>query len=42
MSKEIISIAGTSKGADTSIVLRPAYTKNFRKMRIREILAKPR
>ena len=42
MGKEVISIAGNSKGADTSIVIKPAYTKNFRKMRIREILAKPR
>ena len=42
MSKEVISIAGTDRGADTAIVLQPAYTRKFTELRIREILAKPR
>lgn len=42
MSKNVISIAGTDKGADTSVVIRPAYTRFFTKLRVREILAKPR
>jgi len=42
MSQEIVSIAGTGEGADTAIVLKPTYARNFREMRIREILAKPR
>jgi hypothetical protein len=42
VSKEIISIAGTGEGADTAIVLKPAYTRRFRDLEILEILAKPR
>ncbi len=37
-----ISIGGTSEGADTAILLRPAHAQNFFDMRILEILAKPR
>lgn len=42
MAHEVIAIAGTSSGADTAIVLRPAYTRKFKDLQIREILAKPR
>ena len=42
MSEEVISIAGTDRGADTAIVIKPAYTRKFSELRIREILAKPR
>lgn len=42
MSKEVISIAGTGAGADTAIVVQPAYCREFKKLRILEILAKPR
>ena len=42
MSRDVISIAGTDSGADTAIVLRPAYSRTFKSLRIREILAKPR
>jgi len=42
MDRDLISIAGTSEGADTAIVMKPAYAKDFTKLRIREILAKPR
>ena len=42
MSADVIPVAGTSEGADTAIVVRPAYTRFFTKLRIREILAKPR
>jgi len=42
MSREVISIAGTDSGTDTAIVLRPTYSRRFKKLRIREILAKPR
>jgi hypothetical protein len=41
-SQEIVSIAGTGEGADTAIVLKPAYTRKFTDLEIREILAKPR
>ena len=42
MSREVISIAGTSSGADTAIVCKPAYPRTFLQLEIREILAKPR
>jgi hypothetical protein len=42
MSQEAIAIAGTGSGADTAIVIQPAYSRKFQKLQIREILAKPR
>jgi len=42
ISREVIAIAGTGSGADTAIVLQPAYSRKFTELRIREILAKPR
>jgi uncharacterized protein len=42
MNREVISIAGTSSGADTAIVCKPAYPRTFHELEIREILAKPR
>ena len=42
MSKELIAVAGTDEGADTAIVIKPAYAKDFKSLDIREILAKPR
>ena len=42
MAKDLISVAGTGDGADTVIVVTPAYAKNFTDFRVREILAKPR
>lgn len=40
--KEVISIAGTGKGADTAIVVQPANTTRIFDMTIKEIIAKPR
>lgn len=40
--KEIITIAGTSRGADTALVIKPACTARFFDLEIREIIAKPR
>ncbi len=42
MEQEVISIAGSDAGADTSLVLRPTYTNQFFNLRILELLAKPR
>jgi hypothetical protein len=42
MSKEVIAIAGTDEGADTALVLAPAYARKFKELEIREVLAKPR
>jgi len=40
--QECISIGGTSHGADTAILLKPAHAQNFFDLKIQEILAKPR
>ncbi len=40
--KEVVSIAGTGEGADTAIIVRPAYSTAFFDLRVREILAMPR
>jgi hypothetical protein len=42
MDREVVAIGGTDEGADTAIVLQPAYPRKFRELRIREILAMPR
>lgn len=40
--QEAIAIGGTSQGADTAIVCKPAYSSAFHRLEIREVLAKPR
>jgi len=40
--REVIAIAGTDKGADTAIVLKPSYSRRFFGLKIREIICKPR
>lgn len=40
--QEVVAIGGTSKGADTAIVLKPAHMHNYFDLEIREIIAKPR
>jgi hypothetical protein len=40
--REVIAIAGTSEGADTAIVVQPAYPRKFLDLKIKEIVAKPR
>jgi hypothetical protein len=37
-----IAIAGTGRGADTAVVLVPAYVQQFFDVRVMEVLAKPR
>jgi hypothetical protein len=39
---EVIAIAGTDEGADTAIVIRPAFARHVKDLRICEILCKPR
>jgi hypothetical protein len=39
--EDIIAIAGSSRGADTAVVLKPVNTHNFFDLKIREILCKP-
>lgn len=42
MQNEVIAVAGTGEGADTALVIKPVVARQFRKLEIREILAKPR
>jgi hypothetical protein len=40
--EDIIVIAGTGRGADTAVVLRPANSQDFFDTKVKEILCKPR
>jgi hypothetical protein len=40
--EEVISIAGTGRGADTAIVVKPANTHDVFALRVKEIICKPR
>ena len=40
--EEIISIAGTGRGADTAVVLKPSYVHRLFDTRVKEIICKPR
>ena len=42
MHREVIAVGGTSSGADTAIVCKPAYPRTFLDLEVREILAEPR
>jgi hypothetical protein len=42
MQREVIAVGGTGEGADTAIVVKPAYTRTFPKLEVREIIGKPR
>ncbi len=39
---DIVSVGGTSEGADTAVILKPAHQHTFFDIRIREIICKPR
>jgi len=40
--RDVIAVAGTGKGADTALVIKPANASRFFDLRMREIIAKPR
>lgn len=40
--KDVIAIAGTGRGADTALVIKPANASTFFNLKIRETIAKPR
>ncbi len=42
LDREVLSIGGTGRGADTAVILQPAYSSRAFDVRIREVLAKPR
>jgi uncharacterized protein len=39
---DIIAIGGSSKGADTALVVKPAHQSSFFDLRVREVVCKPR
>jgi hypothetical protein len=39
--EDIVSVAGTGKGADTALVIRPAISRRLFSMKVKKILAKP-
>jgi hypothetical protein len=42
MDREVVAIAGTDGGADTALVVDPAYPRRMLDLKIKEIIAKPR
>ena len=40
--EDIIAIAGSGRGADTSVILNPAHSANILETKIKEIICKPR
>ena len=40
--KDVIAVAGTGRGADTALVIKPANASTFFDLKIRETIAKPR
>lgn len=40
--KDVIAIGGSSRGADTAVVIKPANVHSFFDLKIREIICKPR
>ncbi len=39
--KPVVAVAGTGRGADTAVILTPAYTADFLSTRVHEFLCKP-
>ncbi len=39
--EDVVAIAGTGRGADTAVVLRPVNSNNFFDLKVKEILCKP-
>lgn len=42
MDRDIIAVAGSSQGADTALLIKPANASTFFDLKIREVIAKPR
>ncbi len=40
--RDVIAIAGSSEGADTALVLKPANSQDFFDLKVREVICKPR
>jgi len=42
MDRDIVAVAGSSHGADTALLMKPANASRFFDLRVREVIAKPR
>jgi hypothetical protein len=42
VNKNVVAIAGTDRGADTALVIKPASASDFFSLEVREVIAKPR
>jgi hypothetical protein len=40
--KDVIAVGGSSKGADTAVVIKPANVHSFFDLKVREVICKPR
>jgi uncharacterized protein len=40
--ESVIAVAGTGRGADTAVIIKPAHAKDILSTRIQEIICKPR
>jgi len=40
--RDVVTVAGTGRGADTALVIKPANASRFFDLKIREVIAKPR
>jgi hypothetical protein len=40
--RDVVAIGGSSSGADTALIVKPAHQNNFFDLRVREIICKPR
>lgn len=40
--REVLAIAGTSRGADTALIIKPSHSNDFFNLTIKEVIAKPR
>lgn len=40
--ESVIAVAGTGRGADTAVIIKPAHAKDLLNVRIQEIICKPR
>ena len=41
MDKDVLSISGTGKGADSVMLIKPAHSNNFFEMRVRKVICRP-
>ncbi len=40
--REVVAVAGSGRGADTALLIRPANSSRFFDLEVKEIIAKPR